>query len=1035
MVAALGSALAVACGDSGSNSAPSEPNDPGEEPMVSNDGAFESSSPGGEGAGGPGAVTGADSAGASESAGASANGAAPPGAEPGALVGDDSATAERAIEEADIVKLDGNRLYALSQYGGLSVIDVSNPDALRLLGRHKVMASPFEMYVENGVAFVLYNGYGEYQFDEATETYTWYQTSYLVALDAREPAAITEQSRFPIKGYISDSRIVGDALYVVAYEDGYCWQCENGSRTNLMSIDVSRPNALVLVDELSFPEVENGYGWKKSLASTTERLYIAGPAWGATEQPEGSVIQVVDIAHAGGDMELGATVEVGGQIESRWQMDEHDGILRVISQPFTWRTDQVPVIETFEIESSHEIAPLAALPMVLPRPERLQSVRFDGDRAYAITFEQTDPLFTIDLENPAAPVQAGELEIPGWVYYMHPAGDRVVGLGFDQGNEAGGLTVSLFDVSDLSTPTMLDRVNFGGEWGWLAEDQDRIHKAFNVLDEENLILVPFSGWSYDEVDEYGCSPGEYLSGIQLVEWDDQADTLALGGIAPSKGNARRGFLHDGTLFAMSDDRLETFDIADRNAPASRDTLPLALRVDRVAGHGDTMVTVGYDWWTNVVEVTTGSVSDPASLLESREVEMPELSNNGCYGGSYLSDVLSSESATYFVYQEYSYDPSASTNKESTRIITVDTTNPDGPSVVGNTDLGFVPQYYYGYAPGLVWSGTQLLNSDSTLVLSNHEYTYNQQGYVESQRREAVVVDMSTPAEPHTTKVPLPHGVGATGLMLDGKIVATSHYQVSPTNPDRVRFYLDRIDISDAANPELLPPVNIPGSLLAYDATAERAVTVDYRTVDLETTMRACHEQERGWFEYPSSNYDYETARVTCHTTIQTLRLVAIADGVASVVDSIELERGEAVGATALGEGRLFVALGGGYYGYGYAVSDVAFGYGYYSSFAAGKAELVVLGGIRSGAFEMGRLELETGNNYYGSLNQLVAAGDRAVVATGWQGSLTVVDASDASAPVVVREVEVPGYVQGLTILGNTAVASLGYDGVQTIAIE
>lgn len=131
--------------------------------------------------------------------------------------------------------------------------------------------------------------------------------------------------------------------------------------------------------------------------------------------------------------------------------------------------------------------------MVLPRPERLRSVRFDGDRAYAITFEQTDPLFTIDLGEPAAPVQARELEIPGWVFHMHPQGDRVLGLGFDDGNAAGSLTVSLFDVSDLESPGLLSRVNFGGDYGWLAEDQDRIHKAFNILDEENLILVPFSG--------------------------------------------------------------------------------------------------------------------------------------------------------------------------------------------------------------------------------------------------------------------------------------------------------------------------------------------------------------------------------------------------------------------------------------------------------------------------------------------------------------------------------------------------------------
>ena len=72
----------------------------------------------------------------------------------------------------------------------------------------------------------------------------------------------------------------------------------------------------------------------------------------------------------------------------------------------------------------------------------------DGERAYAITFEQTDPLFTIDLSDPASPMQRGALEIPGFVYHMEPRGDRLIGLGFDQGNPDGAITVSLFDVSD-----------------------------------------------------------------------------------------------------------------------------------------------------------------------------------------------------------------------------------------------------------------------------------------------------------------------------------------------------------------------------------------------------------------------------------------------------------------------------------------------------------------------------------------------------------------------------------------------------------
>src|SRR5690606_36174018 len=206
--------------------------------------------------------------------------------------------------------------------------------------------------------------------------------------------------------------------------------------------------------------------------------------------------------------------------------------------------------------------PLGSVDMVLPRPERLMSARFAGDRGYAITFERTDPLFTLDLSDPANPKQAGELEMPGWVYHMEPRGDRLLGLGYDQGNEEGALTVSLFDVSDMSAPSMIDRVNFGGDWGWLSEDQDRIHKAFRVLDDSQLVLVPFSGNSYTADDD--CARYEYVSGVQLVDWAN--DALDLRGVARSVGQARRGFLYEDRLFTVSYDRVQTFDVSDRDEP-------------------------------------------------------------------------------------------------------------------------------------------------------------------------------------------------------------------------------------------------------------------------------------------------------------------------------------------------------------------------------------------------------------------------------------------------------------------------------------
>ena len=169
-------------------------------------------------------------------------------------------------------------------------------------------------------------------------------------------------------------------------------------------------------------------------------------------------------------------------------MNEHGDVLRVVTQR---RITEQPVLETFSIVSSQEVTSLGRLELTLPVPEDLMSVRFDGTRAYVVTFERTvgDPLFTVDLTDPANPIQVGELDIPGWLHHMVPRGDRLVALGLDPGHPDGDLTVSLFDVSDLALPTLLARVNFGSSLG-LAE-QNRVHKAFSVVDSAGLILMPF----------------------------------------------------------------------------------------------------------------------------------------------------------------------------------------------------------------------------------------------------------------------------------------------------------------------------------------------------------------------------------------------------------------------------------------------------------------------------------------------------------------------------------------------------------------
>lgn len=124
--------------------------------------------------------------------------------------------------------------------------------------------------------------------------------------------------------------------------------------------------------------------------------------------------------------------------------------------------------------------------------ERIRGVRFVGDVGYVVTYRQTDPLYTVDLSDPAHPRVRGDLAVLGYSAYLHPAGDgRLLGLGQD-GTEEGrttALQLSLFDVSNLDRPRRLDRTRLAEAWSDVEGD----HHAFTMAGD--LVLIPYTSWS------------------------------------------------------------------------------------------------------------------------------------------------------------------------------------------------------------------------------------------------------------------------------------------------------------------------------------------------------------------------------------------------------------------------------------------------------------------------------------------------------------------------------------------------------------
>ncbi|HMO64219.1 MAG TPA: beta-propeller domain-containing protein, partial [Verrucomicrobiota bacterium] len=195
--------------------------------------------------------------------------------------------------------------------------------------------------------------------------------------------------------------------------------------------------------------------------------------------------------------------------------------------------------------------------------ESLFGTRFDGDRAYIVTFLRVDPLWIIDLGDPANPRVAGELEIPGWSNHLHPLGDRLLTVGIDDVN-GWRAAVQLFDVGDPARPALLAKVPLGETWSWSEANSDE--KALAVMAEEGLVLLPFQG--------------DRDQGVQIL--DLGRDTLTARGVIRGREVVpRRSALHRDRVLTVSARELLAVNVADRDRPQLEARLELAYPVERV----------------------------------------------------------------------------------------------------------------------------------------------------------------------------------------------------------------------------------------------------------------------------------------------------------------------------------------------------------------------------------------------------------------------------------------------------------------------
>jgi uncharacterized secreted protein with C-terminal beta-propeller domain len=273
--------------------------------------------------------------------------------------------------------------------------------------------------------------------------------------------------------------------------------------------------------------------------ASTDRMYVAttrggwiwpmpvepGPA--SSVRPEGDSVTTqvhgFDVT-APDSTSYVASGEVEGWLMGRWAMSEHEGRLRVATtRGQAWNPDgsapdtdaAVTVLE----ESGDRLVAVGSVGG-LGRGEQVRAVRWFGDLATVVTFRQTDPLYTVDLSDPAEPRVLGELKVPGYSAYLHPLGDGLLlGVGQDATEDGRtiGTQVSTFDLSDLAAPVQVDNVVEPDSWSDVEGDS----RQFSYLPSLRTALLPISGMTGSSL--WGLRVDESGELAESGRWSPDAD--------------------------------------------------------------------------------------------------------------------------------------------------------------------------------------------------------------------------------------------------------------------------------------------------------------------------------------------------------------------------------------------------------------------------------------------------------------------------------------------------------------------------------
>lgn len=444
-------------------------------------------------------------------------------------------TQAQNVDESDIVKVDGKYIYYIANKK-IVIIDAQNAEnSAKIAEINYEKFSPRELYVKENKLIVIGNESENYT--QTCKTLVEDVARYDIAQDPdfktgmilydisniKEPKEIR---RVMVRGSYISSRMIENNIYFVAnqylytspiirseikdlnenyykpkYEDTAISQEEKCIDYNrIYCLDGTNDTSYLVLAGLNIEtneeaDIKTFLGAGQHVYSSEKNMYIATnkEKYGEGYEALGGTTHILKFGLQNGKFIFKAQADVEGQVNNQFSMDESGDTFRIATTSGRlWNMDKNTNNNLYVLNSElEEIGKVTGF----AQEEKIYSVRYAGDKAYLVTFKQTDPLFVIDLSNPSNPQILGELKLPGYSTYLHPYDEtHLIGFGYET-KENGtrvtteGLKMVMFDISDLNNPKELFKILIGDSKYTYSELLYN-HKALLFSKEKNIIAFP-----------------------------------------------------------------------------------------------------------------------------------------------------------------------------------------------------------------------------------------------------------------------------------------------------------------------------------------------------------------------------------------------------------------------------------------------------------------------------------------------------------------------------------------------------------------